>query len=193
MPASILPPDDPTPENWQLLYRQIAHCLSRWDSLANPIGLFRHPKKGALLLPENAPFPDNIELVELLKPTYGGLILAGIPIGTDAYCRQALDERIDIVRHRAQGVCALALHDKQIALRLLGRSLAHAMDYISSNLPMSTLQPTCLIFDDIINDTLTTVLCPNQIPPPCPPDRLLFARRLAAVKCEDGGFDIQII
>ena len=44
-------PTTDSPEAWEAVYRQLVAYLEAYDELANPIRIFRHKKKGALLLP----------------------------------------------------------------------------------------------------------------------------------------------
>ena len=44
-------------DSWDKTYTMVAEALHYYDHLANPIGIYRHPDKGKLMLPPAAPDP----------------------------------------------------------------------------------------------------------------------------------------
>ena len=44
-------------ETWDKTYTMVVEALHYDDHLANPIGIYRHPDKGKLMLPPSAPDP----------------------------------------------------------------------------------------------------------------------------------------
>ena len=112
----------------------------------------------------SAPLPDTPELRLLLNPTYEGLILAGVPIGTDDFIQQTLEQNLATVQHRANGVMALGHTEPQCATRLLSRSITHSLDYLASLLPPRSFLPIATLFDRLLHTTLDSILSPTTHP-----------------------------
>ena len=96
---AFAPPEDPSDEaSWEKVYDDVASFWHAYDTLANPIGIRRHPDKNQLLLapdalpPRRHPRAGNIILVEkgtpaeLIPPgtnpifyTRAGVVISGGP------------------------------------------------------------------------------------------------------------------
>jgi hypothetical protein len=192
MPSFFKPPPDPTDANqWYLIYDNLQDLIAQYDSLANPIGIFRHPGKGKLLLPPNAPhlLPRHLEGPCKLNPTKDGIILAGSPIGSDEFTLSTVTTLIDTnVKSRLDTINRVAELNSQLGISLIGSMANNMLNYITSTTPTSIIAPAITSFDRLITDArLTCITPPTALKPLTNSHRLSRSVSLQSLKCKDGG------
>ena len=111
------PPPGPD-ESIEDIYELIGLSRSRYDSLANPIGLERVPEKSAILVPIELGAPKvtqpTLKGVFLsisghhLRPVFDGTTIGGAPIGTDSFRRgeatnKARNALLTLAKHEPHG------------------------------------------------------------------------------------------
>ena len=87
----------------------LADALHYYDSLANPIGIFRHPDKGKLLLPPSAPDPSvGHPILTLTKVSRGAARVAGGYAGPDIEAEKLVLAKVDTATHKVHAVVRMA-------------------------------------------------------------------------------------
>ena len=108
-------PEGDDPAEWKLLYARVAAFKVDYDTLANPIGIFRHPAKSALVLPTHAP-PPNLPSLNVAA----GTTISGRPFAyTQEYIDADLTNRLKIATARVDDVLTLAVSEPAIATKML--------------------------------------------------------------------------
>jgi hypothetical protein len=82
-------------ESWDDRYETIVAFIKRYDELANPCGMKRHPDKGKLFIPPGIPLPAvDSPLHNLLKINHDGVTVAGSFIGTEPNVIKFCSEKV---------------------------------------------------------------------------------------------------
>jgi len=149
MPTCIPPPEDAT--GWADRFNEARKLLARYDALANPLGMHRHPAKGQLLVPPGTACHDRPDpaLAHIeLNFTEEGVVIAGAPIGTNVFTSAYADSKVDIAISRIDATLRLATEDPQIATQLLSTSANAALDYLVRVTPTALIGPAISRFDE---------------------------------------------
>ena len=192
LPAAFPLPADSNPASWKLCYDGIADFLEDYDKLANPLGIFRHPGKGKILMPLYAPCPEpDSRISKLTKIRADHVIIAGACIGIGADVLAHANKKVIDVQKRVNAIARLAPVNEQAAFKLLGEVANHAFDYLLQITPTAIILPAIRAFDDLIATGRRIVLSPARMAPPSEgePFRLARANDLAALPIQLGGFD----
>ena len=179
----------PTDGDWQRVYRRAAAFVAAYDRLANPIGIFRHPSKGVFLLPADTPWPTDAAALEILRPSASGFVIAGAPVGTDAFVREHARVQVDRLIARIDRILALVdANQQQIAMRLLSTSICVAMNYYVSLVPLHLIIDQVRRFDVAVGEARLQILSlPGSPYTPCSAGRAMRAEILAFLPYRWGG------
>ena len=135
MPAFVPPPAD---NNWESRYEEIGKFLKRYDELTTPLGLIRHPDKGAILIPTVATMPSQSTYsgIDLAKMTViDGVKIGGGFIGTDAYIAASSGKKPPAAKDKIDSIMRLAPLSAFVAIQLLGLTANHALNYYARVTP----------------------------------------------------------
>ncbi len=96
-------------ETWDKTYTMVAEALHYYDHLANPIGIYRHPDKGKLLLPPSAPDPRvGHPILSVTKVCRGAARVAGGYAGPDVEAEQLVLAKIDTAVRKMHAIVRMA-------------------------------------------------------------------------------------
>ena len=141
IPAFKPPEDEKDEEAWEALYHRMAEFWNDYGQLANPMGLFRNLSKSKLLLPRGAPMPRSVPRAGgiILNGVYDGIIVAGLPVGTDEFIREHSASKVQTLNDKITKVESLREHDAHIAVRLLIEVVNSALNYSARGTPTPLL------------------------------------------------------
>ena len=170
----VIIPKQETDADWYAVYIVYANFLTRWDTLANPLGLFRHKDKGNLFLPPDAPTPPlDSPLWELTKISRLGVTIGGAFIGTPKAVANAGIQKVDALGLRVVALLKLAKLNPHAAYRLTGTALNAALDYYLRCTPPDLISEAIANFDRLIEQaTLTCLELTEHDTPQCCPTRM---------------------
>ena len=179
------PPDD-DPSAWTALYARVASFKVDYDGLANPIGIFRHPGKSALVLPPRAPQPAHPTLTVTT-----GTTLAGRPFGSPEYVEAGLAKRLLSATARIDDVLTLADAEPAVAAKVLILCANKLLDYHVAILPLDLSDTISVPFDDAIANAAVRLLTPsNAVAGRCSSARTNRAKLLMSLNSSSGGFGL---
>jgi hypothetical protein len=175
---------------WDALYERIAAFKADYDNLANPIGIFRHPGKSALVLPPRAPLPGHHLAGKLTVAP--GTTISGRPFAySSSYVCDRVQARLKIATKRIVDVLSLADFEPAIATKMLITCANKLLDYHVSILPLEISDTITRQFDDTIAKAVVHLLSPSKaIPPDCSKSRTDRAELLMSLNAGDGGFGL---
>jgi len=192
LPLAIQPPprDSDWATNWACLYDTLADFLDDYDRLANPIGIRRHPAKGKLLVPADAPLPlpgSRILALTAVAPDF--LIVAGACIGTDAEVKLHALRKVDSLKTRVNAIVRLCTVNSLAALELIGQVANNALNYHLQITPPHLMVEAVIVFDKMIAEARLLVLSPPHLSPVSEghPIRLHRANQIASLAKSAGG------
>jgi hypothetical protein len=116
---------------WHAKYEELADFLERYDTLARPLRIERHPDKGKLHLPAWAPAPHpGSRLLQLTTIVTNGVKISGGLFGTDNDVVKHGLAKVAALQPRIDGIVRLATaKNAQASLKLLGQCANKALDY----------------------------------------------------------------
>jgi len=131
-----LPPQGGNPAEWQNTYARYAGFLAELARLAKRfLGLDLNHSKGSLLLPPGAPLPND-EVRSLFPEGFvfrtDGVIIAGAPVGTDAFTRSFMAKKLQVAKSKLEAIKAMGAKSARAAHRLLVSSATKYFQYITS-------------------------------------------------------------
>ena len=171
-------------------YDLIAEWHTRYDALANPHNIKRHPDKGKMFLqPHHPPPPQDHPILTLTKVSREGLTVVGAHIGTDSDVTAAAVNKAHKLMPRLDAIVKLAAYNAQAATGLIMNSACNALSYLAKVTPPSLLNEAAVIYDNLVIDCRNkTLQRPNtHITPPTPQFRITFGNKLAALPIRFGG------
>jgi len=179
-------PSGDDPAEWEALYARIATFKVDYDRLTNPIGIYRHPGKSALVLPPRAPSHSQPTLT-----TATGTTIAGRPFGTPDYVQGGLEKRLAFATSRITAVLTLADVEPAIAAKMLILCSNKLLDYHVAVLPITLSDKITRPFDKAIGAAVTRIITPhNKDPGQCDKSRLARAALITSLHMHDGGFGL---
>jgi hypothetical protein len=188
------PPESDDPDEWERFYDHVAEYVSRYMELAKPIGIVLVPEKQRILIPEWAPLPQNPKRANgiTLNVVKDGLVIAGAPVGTQAFIDQHADAKLRNINKRLDAIRNLSLLDPQTAVKILEHAGTNALDYYCSVVPPSLIDPLIRDFDDAISKTFLACISPldEDANPACDPSRRSRALAIAELPHRCGGFGL---
>jgi hypothetical protein len=175
--------------SWDETYTREAEALLYYDSLANPIGIYRHPDKGRILLPPNAPDPHpDHPLLTLTKVSRRAERLAGGYVGPDDSSQEQILLRTDLATRRVHATTRMASTNPQSAIKLLAYAAQHTLDYLWGVTPTRLTTLARERFEAAIRLAMDTILCPAAFDAPeVHITRYKRAHRLLQVPTRFGG------
>jgi hypothetical protein len=194
-PGFVPPPrgrdgQPPTAQDWHSTYLQIRDRNIYYDSLANPLGIYRSATKGTLLLPHSAPLPAQELLTGpfALRSTYEGVIIAGAAVGCPSFVLKHAHEKVDHAAARIEAITQIADEDPQMAIMLLGSSANAALGYFVRVTPMVLAAQAIERFDNLMIQARFRSLLPDgHAAPTCSDERLAVSNMIATLPAECGG------
>ena len=180
-----------TDEEWHEQYESLADFLLRYDELANPIGVKRHPDKGKTWLPAHAPHPkEGCRLLGLTKIVPHGVAIAGGFFGTDNGVATHGIAKASCLQPRIDNIVQLAtIKNAQASMRLLGIVANRGLDYLARITPPSLLEEALANFDSAIADARHLILQLEHCGDPGLPDNVfLRSTLLVELPQREGGF-----
>ena len=130
-----------TPEGWQELYKTLERYIVRFAQLGKPIGILLHPGKGDLLLPPNAPDPDNPGLLRLTTVTRGAVRDTGGYIGPDDAVRAESTRKAESVKPLHNAIRELGKQHALPAYRLNAQCAISKLSYFMAVTPPRLVAP----------------------------------------------------
>ncbi len=112
------PQDTDDPDAWDQTFRRAAAFVREYETLGSLHGAHLHPKKLRLLLPAHAPDPPP-DLFEVGVVRRDGIVVAGTPVGTDAFIAEHANGKVATLHSKVNGIMQLAENEPQMAIRLL--------------------------------------------------------------------------
>jgi hypothetical protein len=186
LPVFAPPNPATTTPTWPDVYQLVKDYWTTFDTLAQPLGIFRNDKS-KLLLPPAAPDPDP---ALRLKPVRDGCIVSGIPIGTAEFTANHAMGKVEDTLAKATTLVTLAADHAQMAVRLLGLSCNKALHYYTSVTPPQHITAAIAHFDlgiaRVRNACLTTA---DRSAPMCGATRQGRADTIASLPFNMGGAD----
>jgi hypothetical protein len=182
----ILPPREG--EDWKDSVITLNKVNGRYDELANPIGIFRNLDKSEILLPTEVDLESIEALAHFPNRTHEGLVVVGVPIGTDAFVTAfSLSKAADAL-HRGNSLLPLAEEQPKMALNLLGCCINTAMDYCGRTIPPQLLLQAALVFDKGIDDLRIQIMSPPGATfAPASEKRFALGTQIAQLPLRHGG------
>ena len=177
---------------WTRAFDHLAKALERYDELANPIGIFRHPEKGQLLLPPNAPDPPaGHRIFALTKITRKAVRIAGGHSGDDFATKAEAMLKAEAGARRVRAAARLAKVDPQGAMKIIGYASHHTMDYYWGVTPTHIVGDAVKLFQEALIDATDAILSPEGYDAPeCHVKRHKRAHQLLALPGRSGGGNI---
>ena len=174
----IPPPLSDSYVDWQLTYTLYADFLRELKRLSFEYAdLSLNLEKSALLLPFGAPLPSD-EVRAKFPPSFDfqqeGVRIAGSPVGTDAYMRMFVDDKIKEAHMKVGSIKVLGLRSPRAAHRLLTCCASKLMSHLSSTVPPHIMLPALRTFDDLIQSAFLQIL--SSTPIICSEDRMFRAK-----------------
>ena len=164
--------------------------LSTYDNLANPIGIYREPSKGSLVLPSSAPWPLDRHLVgpRALRPNRQGIVISGAPIGTAEFVASVAADKVITSKQRVDAIVQLAKLDPQMGMVLLGACANNALNYFVRVTQPSPIRDAVASFDRMIADARLQCITPEDSVAPFASElRLYRSNWLQELKIAQGG------
>jgi hypothetical protein len=140
--CGIPPPVDDSPDAWTTRLSEYKSYLADYDSLANPVGLFRHADKGHCCVPLDFPAPlrdfdlPGTDICSAVK-------LSGTYVGTPEGVHRGTVKKLQSILPRFTAIKKIGESEPQIGLRLAMTCGSNAFDYV----PRTT--PPMLIMDSL--------------------------------------------
>ena len=147
----VPPPASGSYADWQQIYSRYADFLVALKRLSDEIaGLSLNLDKAGLLLPVGAPLPS--EEVRAKFPhdfdfRQDGFRIAGSPIGTDAFMRTFVEDKIKEAESKVSSIKVLGLKSPRAAHRLLICCASKLMSFLSATVPPHIMLPLLHNFD----------------------------------------------
>ena len=160
-------PVEESAEQWEATYTLEAEALLYYDSLANPIGIFRHPDKGKLLLPANAPNPSpGHPLLTLTTISRSAARVAGGFVGPDAPAELLTLARTETAIRRVHATIRMAPSNPQSATKVLAYAAQHTLDYLWGVTPTRLTTFAREHFQAAIRLAMDSILSPTAFDAP---------------------------
>ena len=160
------PATEPTGEEWQAQYRMLADSLRVYDTLANPINIFRHNGKGILVLPPNAPDPSSDSgLLELTTCTRGAARVAGGHVGAHEGMVEMGCKLARTIITKIQAIGRFGLTNAQAAVKILKYS-SKALEYYYGVTPTTISKTVVAMVQGALQRTIDSVLTPEDLRAP---------------------------
>ena len=161
------PPANPTPAAWQSLLKLYAAFLRDLEQLSATLGLCLNPGKCALLLPPNAPLPDN-DTLSAFPPSFTftqeGLVIAGAPVGTDPFVSETVKAKFLEAKAKLPAIELMGRKSPRAAHRLLTSCATKLLSYTATTVPPQFTLPFLQAFDTEICASFLRIIdpdCPN--------------------------------
>ena len=195
----IPPPKVKTHEHWQLLYKELASFRKTLqDNLKKDVGLALQLSKAGILLPSEAPDPDE-DVLQLFPPNYfkrDGLVIGGAPIGTDPFISSFIDNCLAEAQLKLNTIVHLPSLEMpstvQAAIQLLVSSGTKLLSWLTRVLPPKFTLKMADTFDRRIQACFLQILSPQNrpTPPECSSDRTNRALEKATLPSKHQGFGL---
>jgi hypothetical protein len=170
----------------QELYRYYARYQTSLAAKGEPVGCRPNPSKSWLLLPVDAPDPDQATLDSLppgLNITREGIVVAGTPIGTDEFIRaHAKGASAEFARMLAPLERMAARGHPQEAMFLATNTLISPANYYARTTPARLIAPTLRELDAQRERSILRIVGhadPSNIA--CGPERLARTSAIVAL------------
>ena len=187
-------PEDPTDtDGFERAYNRYAAFWHDYNRLANPIGLFLNTKKSELLLPPHAPRPLNIPRAGgmVLNPVYDGIIIGGLPVGTDDFILEASQAKVASLKTKIEKVKTLRDNDAHIAVRTIVQAVNSALCYWVRGTPTRLVLPAATKMQRMVEKALEYCLETAYVTQPeFSQERLRRGHTLASLPLRDGGWGL---
>lgn len=184
------PGDPENPESWEKVYDRIASFKADYDRLANPIGIFRHAEKSAVVLPVGAPLPiclirSNGISLQLAE----GVVIAGCAVGAPSFRIDANYARLAFAEGRVRDILTMKEKEPLMTTRVLSVCGNSLLDFHVGVMPLADSDRITPRFEATINDALLQIATPKSaISSVCSDDRFHRGLTLASLPQADGGF-----
>jgi hypothetical protein len=178
-------------EEWHDQYENLADFLLRYDALANPIGIKRHPDKGKTYLPPEAPTPrPGCRLLALTTLVPDGVVMTGGFFGTDTGVATHASAKVRSLQYRIDNIVSLAtIKNAQASMRLLGICANKGLDYLVRITPPLLIRAALVDFDSRIQNARHLILQLTECLDPGLPASIHWrSTLLAELPLRDGGF-----
>ena len=195
----IPPPEIKSFENWQSLYRQLALFRNTLQTnLKEDVGLTLHLMKAGILLPSDAPDPDE-DIKALFPPDYfkrDGMVIAGAPIGTDLFIESFIENSLAEAQMKLDTIARLPNLQMpstvQAAIQLLISSGTKLLSWIARVVPPKFTLGAAKRYDQHVQACLLKILSPQNRPDPpeCSKDRLERALEKATLPPKHQGLGL---
>jgi hypothetical protein len=171
--------------NWDSVFQRICAFWESYDSLANPVGLVRNKAKSHLLIPLDAPDPNP---ALKLQPTRRGVVVAGAPIGSDAFMLEHAQTKVELGSKRIAAIGTLCPNEPQMAMRLLGTTVSNILGYYVRVTPPHITAQIAVPFDWALhNARMDCLKGESGTVPSCSPTRTERAKTIAGLPIRNGG------
>lgn len=110
-------------KDWEEVYDDIAHYIAEFSTKAHEIGMAMNMEKEMILVPSWAPLPVNPVRSNGVKLNVvkDGLIVSGVPIGTDAFMRQHADNKLATATAKIEAIVRFGNEEPLAACQMLTR------------------------------------------------------------------------
>jgi hypothetical protein len=169
---------------WDQAYEHVVAFRATHDALANPHGLFRHPGKSSLLVPESAPDPPRDCPLTIVRD---GVIVAGAAIGTDAFITKHMAKKVDLAIDKVRAVDRLGEHEPQMGWKVVGSMSYSLLGYDSGVSPLKPCIGEYARFDVEIKAAKTRILTGDRELPACSVTRVDRAHAQTELAFKHGG------
>ena len=151
--TSVVPcPPSSDPDAWEQWYDRRAEYTAKFRSLAASANAELVADKSVILLPSHAPLPRNPTRANgtVLNCTHAGLVLCGIPIGSQEFRTETLAVNACATTTKVDNLAKFAEPAPRRFLSFMTNSSNVSLDYVSSCLPSVISCPILEIVDSHI-------------------------------------------
>ena len=191
-PMAIPPPLSSSPQDVRDFYSRILNLFKGASDLLHRHtgGSFNILKCSLLLHTDHPPIPSDMPDFPF-ETVRDGIILAGAPVGTDAFIHRHFDKELSDFASKS---AKLAQLHPQLATRILKDSLIPAYQYLFQLTPPALVQEHARQFDQTVEELMiTSVLQPQHRPPPvsCSDSRLSIGKMILHMPVKHGGLGLK--
>jgi hypothetical protein len=168
-----LPVFIPPPLDYQAFYLKYAGYLSTFDKLAAPHGIVLNHEKSKLLIPVDAPDPDDMSIFpDGFIITREGLEIAGAAIGTDDYVRTSANKAVGKFESKFDSLTPLSIAKPRMTMQIITSCLNRGLNYLARVTPPLLWSDAIDRFDTMVSTARDSILAPHlDAPPACSKQR----------------------
>jgi hypothetical protein len=155
---AVLPPGDG--EDWGTQVTELHKWNGRYDQLANPIGIYCNLEKSEILVPTGVDQDSISALTHFPKSANGGLIVVGVPIGTDLFVKAHVLDKAENALHRGKALLLLADEQPKMTMNLFGCCINGVLDCYGRTIPTQLISHEAVHFDTGIHELRTQIMTP---------------------------------